>query len=229
MPDKREYEPRPVPAQASHELRTFLDDELARIAFELNNLGEPGTIGEGIEVGRDFGWRDIIGTPQQPTTGSGKPSFLQIGTTGIFDWSYSTGDEQFYVWHLPHDYVPESALHFHVHWFGAQTSGGYTRWQFDYIHAKGHNQTAFPSASVTSIFAQEQQSTTAYQHMITETAAETVTGLEVDSLIIARVDRIAPVGETDVSGSVFVPVVDLHYQSTNLATANKSPNFYLER
>jgi len=43
------------------------------------------------------------------------------------------------------------------------------------------------------------------------------------------VDRIAAVGETDVSGDVFAPIVDIHYQSTNLATPNKSPNFYLTR
>ena len=221
------YEPRPVPSEASEALRTFLDEELQSIAYQLNNLGEPGTIGSGIEVGRDFGWRDIIGSPQYPLTGSGRPSFLQIGSTGVYAWSFTIGDDQFYVWHLPHDYVPDTDIYFHVHWFGSQTAGGFARWQFDYMYASGYNTDAYGSA--TTVYVQEQQSTTAWQHMISETTAVTIAGLEVDGVIIARVDRIAAVGETDVSGDVFAPIVDIHYQSTNLATPNKVPNFYLTR
>ena len=155
------YEARPVPQEASPTLRTFLDEELARIAYELNNLGLPGTIGSGIEVGRDFGWHDIIGTPQYPTTGSGRPTFSQIGATGVYAWYFATGDEQFYVWHLPHDYVPDTDIFFHVHWFGSQTAGDFTRWQFDYLYASGHNTYEYGAA--TTVYTQEQQSTTAYQ------------------------------------------------------------------
>ena len=221
------YEPRPVPQAASGELRTFLDEELASIALVLNNLNPPGTIGSGIPVGRDFGWHDIIGEPQYPTTGSGKPAFSQIGATGISAWNFGTGDEQFYVWHIPHDYVPGSDIFFHVHWFGPQTAGGFVRWHVDYIYAKGHDQEAY--GSHTSVFIQAQQSTTAFQQMISETTAVTIAGLEPDGVIIGRIQRIAPVGETDISGGVFAPILDVHYQSTNVATPNKVPNFYNTR
>jgi len=41
------------------------------------------------------------------------------------------------------------------------------------------------------------------------------------------VSRIAPTGgPSDVAGGVFVPVVDIHYQSTNMATKGKAPDFW---
>ena len=85
--------------------------------------------------------------------------------------------------------------------------------------------TAFPTTA-TTVTVEQTQSTTAYQHMIAESAAVTIPGLEVDGLVILKVTRIAPAG-TDVSGDVFVPCVDIHYQSTNMATKNKAPSFYV--
>jgi len=173
-----------------------------------------------------FGWHDIIGSPQEPVTGTGKPSWVQIATSGVYCWSFATNDTQTYIFHIPHDYVPGSAIHFHTHWFGSQTAGNSTRWKFSYLYAKGHQQGAFPTTA-TSVYAQQVQNTTAYYHMIAETDAVTVTGLEVDGLLLVQVTRIAPTGgPSDVSGSVFVPCIDVHYQSTNMATKQKSPDFY---
>lgn len=187
----------------------------------------PKTSGVGIKVdtsAETFGWRDIIGTPQEPVSGTGKPTWTQIASSGVYTWNYITSDVQYYTWHIPHDYVPGSDIHFHVHWFGSQTAGNYTKWTFSYLYSKGHAQTAFPT-TVTSVSVEQQQSTTAYTHMIAETAGVTISGLEVDGLILCKVTRSTPAG-TDVSGGVFVPCVDLHYQSTNMATKQKSPDFY---
>jgi len=202
--------------------------ELGAGKFE-SGLILPKTSGVGIKVelaDPTFGWRDILGTPQEPTVGSGRPSWVQIASSGIFTWSFATNDYQFYTFHLPHDYVPGTPVYFHVHWFGAQTAGGSTRWTFNYIYSKGHNQAAFPTTAAAT-FAQQVQNAAAYTHMIAESAAETIAGLEVDGLILVKVTRVAPTGgPSDVSGSVFAPCIDLHYQSTNMATKSKSPDFY---
>jgi len=190
-----------------------------------NSIDLPGTTGTGILVDSVFGWRDIIGSPQEPTVGAGKPSFSQIATSGVYTWSFAIGDTQYYIWHIPHDYVPGTDIHFHTHWFGPQTAGGYARWQYEFLYADGHNQSPFPTTA-TTVNSEEQQSTTAYQHMVTESAGVTISGLEVDGIVIAKVSRIAATLGTDVSGSVFAPVMDIHYQSHNLATPNKSPSFY---
>lgn len=184
--------------------------------------------GEGDKIGppstADWGWRDITGDAQEPSIGSGRPSFSQIASSGVYAWLYGTGDRQSYFWHIPHDYVPGSDIYFHVHWFGPQTATAYTKWQFDWLYAKGHNQASFPTIATTATVEQRQNSV-AYRHMIAETTGQTIPGCEIDGVILCTVTRIAPAG-SDVSGGVFVPYVDLHYQSTNLPTKNKAPNFY---
>lgn len=208
-------------------------DALTLSALTLDNLTVTNIYrdvgsGEGDKIGTpaasDWGWRDIEGMPQEPTTGGGKPSFSQIASSGVYTWNFTTGDSQTYHYHIPHDYVPGTDIYFHTHWFGPQTAGNYTKWQYDFLYAKGHNQAPFPTTA-TTVSIEQQQDTTAYQHMIAETAGVTISGCEVDGLIICKVSRIAPSG-TDVSGGVFVPFVDLHYQSTNISTKNKAPNFY---
>ena len=188
------------------------------------------TSGEGVKIGSKetgaFGWRDIIGVPQEPTSGGGKPTWTQIASSGVYTWNYATNDLQFYSYHLPHDYVPGTDIYFHAHWFSSTTAGASTRWEFSYLYASGHQQGPFPTTS-EPVYAQQVQSTTAYMHMIAETDAVTIPGLETDGLILLKVKRIAPTGgPSDVAGGVFVPVVDIHYQSHNLATKNKAPNFY---
>ena len=188
----------------------------------------PKTSGKGIKVDTTtptFGFRDIVGTPQEPTTGGGKPSFLQIAMSGVYTWKFTTADVQYYTWHIPHDYVPGSDIYFHTHWFSETTVANNTKWQFDYLYARGHNQSAYPTTA-TSISVEQTDSTTAYQHMIAETTAQTIANLEPDGVIICKVSRVTPSG-TDVTVPVFVPVVDLHYQSTNMATKQKAPNFYV--
>lgn len=189
----------------------------------------PKTSGYGIKVDSaapTFGWRDIIGSPQEPTQGSGKPSWVQIASSGVYCWSFATSDTQTYMFHMPHDYVPGTDIHFHVHWFGSQTAGNSTRWQFDYLYAQGHQQAAFPTTA-TTVYAQQVQDTTAYTHMIAETSGVTIANLEPDGVVIVQATRIAPTGgPSDVSGSVYVPMIDIHYQSTNMATKQKAPDFY---
>jgi len=70
-----------------------------------------------------------------------------------------------------------------------------------------------------------------YTHMVTETSAVTIPGLtEPDGMIYFRLRRISnttsPVA--DQAAGVFLVTSDLHYQSTNMATKQRSPNFYAD-
>jgi hypothetical protein len=128
---------------------------------------------------------------------------------------------------MPHDYVPGTDIYFHAHWSNATASPSTNPvvWAFEYIAAKGFNQAAFPASSTVTV--QQNGSGTQYQHMIAETAAVTISGLEVDSLVMVRIFRDPATYVADTNpNDVFLLQADIHYQSTNVATKQKSPDFY---
>lgn len=185
--------------------------------------------GNGIKVGdtttNDFPWRDILGQINLQGSGANDPSWSTI--TGNFKaWQFAVNDEVWIVYHVPHDIVPSSDIHFHVHWTTGGTSTNTVKWQVEYAYAKGFNQAAFNFASSTTITMEEAASGTAYQHMVTESAAQTISGLtEPDGLIVCHLSRITN-GGTNNPNSIYVFTADVHYQSTNIGTIDKAPNFY---
>ena len=108
-------------------------------------------------------------------------------------------------------------------------------WGFEISYAKGHNQAAFSVPVVSTIL--QSASTTQYQHMIAETqlsspipTSEQINSniIEVDGIIMCRV-YLNTNGMTVSGGGVpepFLHFIDIHYQSTNVATKNKSPDFW---
>jgi hypothetical protein len=66
---------------------------------------------------------------------------------------------------------------------------------------------------------------TQYQHYITESDAQSGTSMEPDGIIYMKISRITN-GGTDNANDIFVLQMDVHYQSTNMATKNRAPNFY---
>lgn len=208
-----------------------------------NNLLVDKTEGKGIQVDTDnpaFGWRDITGalSLHEPGGSSGDPSYNDyIGNIKAYqfdtlDTNGSNGDEMFIEFHLPHDYLPGSDIFIHAHWghnSGSVTSGAVT-WDFQCTYAKGHNQSAFHDP--VTVQATQDASTVQYQHMIAEAQASISSPsgnhldtdeLEVDGLILVRVSLSENTMNTD---DPFLHQVDLHYQSTNMATKDKAPNFY---
>lgn len=187
--------------------------------------------GTGIKVDLDtpdWGWRDITSDIQARGVGASDPTFAAYGATALRAYSFSAGTEQevFMSFHMPHDYVPGTAIYFHAHWSNAAATPD-TRnvvWGFDYSFAKGHNQQAFPA--FTPITVTQASPATRYWHNIAETAAVTITGLEVDGLILVRVYRKAADAADTCSDAVFLHTADIHYQSTNMATKGKAPSFY---
>ena len=111
------------------------------------------------------------------------------------------------------------------------TDANSVKWQFDWTYSKGFDQGAFDVAAGNVTTAEEAVSTpTAYQHMVTESPAVTITGLdEPDGIIYCNITRVTN-GATDNADSIWMLTSDVHYRSTNSATLGKNPNpgFYVK-
>lgn len=190
----------------------------------------PKTSGTGIKVDRTtpvWGWRDITGDINVRGTGANDPSFATfINGIRMYSFSATVMNECFAAFHIPHDLVPGTDIFFHVHWANpaATPNTGNVLWKFEYSFARGFNQAAFPATTTVSVL--QACPATRYQHMVAETAAVTIANLEVDGLILCRIYRDAADGTDTCTDAVSVLTADVHYQSTNMATLNKAPNFY---
>lgn len=191
----------------------------------------PKDSGVGIKVDPaipTWGWRDITSDIHVYSTGVNDPVLALYGATVLRQFSFSATIEQevFTAFHMPHDYVPGTDIYFHAHWSNAAATPntGNVVWGFDYSFAKGFNQAAFPA--LTSVTVTQACPATRYQHNIAETAAVTIAGLEVDGLILVRGYRKAADAADTCTDAVFLHTMDIHYQSTNMATKGKAPSFY---
>lgn len=139
---------------------------------------------------------------------------------------FQLNDHLWVAWHVQHDYVAGSDVFFHVHWLsdGADVTHA-VAWQFTYFHAKGHNQAAFALGGAGTVVTASQVSGGQYRHMITETAAVTISGLEPDSVIQCEVKRVAN-GGVDSADNIFGFQSDLHYEADVIGTPNRTPPFY---
>jgi len=191
----------------------------------------PKTSGTGIKVDTvapTFGWRDITSSIEVRGSGANDPSFAVYTGTALRAYSFSASSmkEVFFTFHMPHDYVPGTDIYFHAHWSNAAATPdtGNVVWGFEYTFAKGFGQQAFPATTTITVTAA--CPATRYMHNISETTAVTIAGLEVDGMILIRGYRDAANAADTCTNAVFLHTMDIHYQSTGVATKNKAPNFY---
>ncbi len=204
------------------------------------------TSGKGIKVDTTtptYGWRDLLGDQFSKNTGGTKP-LLTTYNGAIDAWQFSNGDEAFLTFHIPHDYVAGTDIHLHVHWSqnNAGATGGTIDFRYSAIYAKGHNQangSAFTSTPITALFSSINindggAGLTRYQQHFTEVviSAATATGalfdrddFEPDGVIELTLEMDAN-NLTGTPSDPFIHYVDLHYQSTNIGTKDKAPDFY---
>lgn len=209
-------------------------DELNKIP---NGKIFPKDSGVGILIDSDapdWGWYDLIG--ELKVYGDVGDATRVMYRGGIKALQFDENDSAYVDLHIPHDYAPNTPIYIHVHWSHTSTecTGGSCTWGFEAMYAKGHNQAAFEAPVNISVI--QSGSTTQYQHLIAETIASDVGGsavtldtgdLEVDGIIQCRVYLDS--NDLTTSGAPVVPFahfVDIHYQSTGLATKNKSPDFW---
>lgn len=187
----------------------------------INQLTESAVNGAPI-----IGWRDILGKINTRGLGATEPAWGQIGSGSFFGYNWAVNDVCWIDYHIPHDIAPDEPIHFHAHWISDGTDTNIVKWEWSYTYAKGFNQGAFDLTTGTVITAEEAASGTAGQHMVTETAAVTISGLdEPDGMIKVRLRRVTN-GGTENTDNIYMNVADVHYKSTNLGTISKAPNFY---
>lgn len=197
------------------------------------------TSGQGIKVDittPTFGWRDLLGKVTQRNTGGSKPTHA-IYRGSLRQYQFAAGKEEFFTYHIDHDHVPDSDIFLHVHWshIGDDVSGGTVTFEYEISYAKGFNRGAF-SAPVSTTFIGT-ANTTQYDHVITEVQVSAATpsanqldsnDLEPDGIVEARV-KVTSNDITVNAGGVpdpFIHEADIHYQSTNIGTKQKAPDFY---
>lgn len=203
------------------------------------NLQASTGIKIGVEGNDDFGWHDLHGSmdtdPDDPNR-----AVWAVWNSGIRALQFTSPNaEAFCRFHIPHDYKMGSDLFIHVHWDHHSTTvtGGSVTWAFEYSYAKGFDQAAFSATSKTVTVLQN-ASLTPHQHMTAETLLSNQGGslslldtniIEPDGIVLARIY----LDSNDITESVlsdphpFVHFVDIHYQSTNVATKNKNPDFWV--
>ncbi len=201
----------------------------------------PKTSGEGIQVDGSaptYPWADLLSDIIIRGTGTAAPPYSQIGATGFYAYEFTgTGvqlKEGFGSYHIGHDYVPGTDIHWHIHWCPADANAGNVKWLVSMAYAKGHNQAAFNFASPITTSVTTAAPGTQYQHMISELViSQSGAGslfdnsiFEPDGILKVRFYRDPADGADTYGSSVFVDFCDCHYQSTGIGTKNKAPNFY---
>ena len=192
----------------------------------------------GIKVGSDngdFSWKDIIGKVTHDPLGAAAPT-KAVFVTGLNGFAYGTGDQINAVYHIPHDYVPGSDLYIHLHWKhnGTSISGTF---DVDAV-ATYASRDGVTSSAVTTALTEAVNITShpQYFHRVLEVQLSTSGGsasmldtdaIEVDGLVCITftVDN----GALTIGGGTATPFIDtgdIHYQSRNVGTKNKDPNFY---
>ncbi len=198
--------------------------------------------GNGIKVDTTtptFGWRDLEGFEIPDPTGGDRPTLSTYSGGLIKENAFSNGDVLRIRYHIPHDYVKGTDIFCHIHWSHNGTAiSGNVVFGVTSDFAKGHNQANFGTEKSISItYATTDISTTPrYRHRIEESAITNDGGsatlidrglLEPDGIILVTFE--VTTNPTITGGSpnnVFVHRADLHYQSTNIATKDKVPDFY---
>lgn len=204
------------------------------------SLGIPSSATEGIKTGTTFGWKDLTGivVPRESTSVA---PVIKPFLTNINEYSYSVGKIGDCRYHIPHDYVPGTDLFLHFHWThnGTAISGSLIINVYA-SYAKGHNQSPFCAEKVSSVTVSGLNLTNSpqYIHRVDEIQFSTpggsasmlnTTDIEVDGVVyLSFVVSVIPsiTGSPSNTNLPFITMPDIHYQSNNMATKNKSPNFY---
>jgi len=207
------------------------------------NLIMEKTVGIGVKLGNitanSYGWNDLIGTLVH---GKGGPVPVLSPVIGglVREYAYITGDQGGNAHHIKHDHAPNTDTFIHIHWMHNGTAiSGELKVTFNVTYAKGHNQAAFHAEKVITLTIPTPDVATIprYRHMISEIQLSSMTPtvnqldsalLEPDGEILSQltVTTAPTIPDSSRVNSVFIFHMDIHYQTTGLATANKAPNFY---
>jgi len=202
------------------------------------NISLPKASGTAIQIDGGYGWRDLVGNVIPRSTGLNAPVLKNyIGAIRLF--SYAAGDIGDITFHMPHDYAPGTDMYIHVHWGHNGTAiTGTFQVDFNITYAKGFGQASFTTPVTPSLSVASLNITNSPQHIhrVDEIKISSAGGsstqlntnnLEVDGLVLVTYTTTTiPSISGGASATPFIMSIDIHYQSTGLATKNKAPNFY---
>lgn len=170
-----------------------------------------------------YGWEDLKMNVSGAATGGGSPTQTVFGPSGnIKQIAFGVNDSVYLQAHVDHRIRVGSTSYLHVHWSSDGTNIQPVVWQLSYILAEGYNTQAFPADTILTLT--EAGSGVAWQHMIIEDAVG-IPAPATDSLLLMELKRISN-GGTDNSDTVYGLFVDLHFEVGQVATPNRSPNFF---
>ena len=219
-----------------------LDENFTDLRDNPDGVNFPSNATVGIKVDTNspvFPWHDLNGFlyVDESDLANAAPFTTYRGGIKARQFQTENGHTAFVDFHIPHDYVANTAIHVHVHWSHTNTNvtGGSVTWGVEAIYSKGHNQSAFSAPVTVSI--NQTANVNQYTHMIAEAQLSTVGGsavsidtaqLETDGIIQARVylDSNDLTVSSNTAPAPFVHFVDVHYQSKEIGSKNKAPDFY---
>lgn len=218
--------------------------EIATIPFLLaNNIVLPKTTGYGVKVDLatpTFAWQDLIGDVSPKFAGVGAATRAPFRGGSVNSFFYGTNDTCDMVFHVPHDYLPGSDMHLHLHWAHNGTAiSGQLVVTFGVTYASGHNTANFAAevAPVLTVSTPDVTTVPQYRHRIDELQLSAASpgatqldsdAIQVDGLILVNLTatEIPTIsGGTQTKPAFFT--LDIHYQSTGIGTKQKAPNFYV--
>lgn len=208
------------------------------------NVVTEKTAGIGMKLGtavtNSFGWNDLIGILSH-AKGGVSPVLSPVIGGQIQEYAYAVGEQGGNAYHIKHDHLPNSDTFIHIHWLhnGTAISGNLVV-TFYVTYAKSHNQAAFTAEKVITLTVPTPDILTIpqYRHMLSEIQLSSLTPtanqldsalLEPDGEILLHMNiTTAPttVGASRLN-SIFILHADIHYQTTGVATINRTPNFYI--
>lgn len=182
------------------------------------------------------GWKDLIGDVTPKPSAAGSPT-LATWRTNTRWFRYSAGDDGDIIWHMPHDWMPNSDMYLHAHWGhnGTNISGSLVLNCY-LTYAKGHQQEAFGAEKQIDITVANLNitNTPQYFHRVDEVPLAIVggaglfdpTAIEVDGLFLMHFEVATIPTITGGGGEPFIFTFDIHYQTDRTATRRRSPDFY---
>lgn len=220
-------------------------DSAVNLPINLANLVIPKGSAFGVKVDTSsatFPWRDILGDVSPKFTGANSPTLAAFRGGVWRGWFHAAGDLTFCTFHIPHDYVLGTDLHLHLHWAHNGTAiSGQLVVTYGITYAKGHNQATNGNfiaeiAPVLTVSTPDIATIPQYRHRVDEIQISAVspTATQLNSSIIEP-DGLLLVAATTTTipsitgGTTNKPcffTLDLHYQSSNIGTKNRAPDFY---
>ena len=201
-----------------------------------NGIMIPKSSSTGIKIDEaapDWGWHDLIGEVTFHEGDADTPNYSAY-QGNIKQRDFAVNDTCQASFHIPHDYAIGTDLFIHTHWShnSALVTTGSVTWQAEIMYAKGHNQAFFSTPIIVNMT--ENASTTRYQHMLVESQLSAAAGaggllvtgdIEPDGILVVQVTMTA--NSMDGGATPFIHACDIHYQSTDVPTKQKAPNFYV--